>query len=184
MVADVTTGTSRLDPGPTKASPRRYSASYLFDAVTGEHAPGLAAPSADWSQRQPSCRLWAGHLRQPAAGGSRWRRRSRDRRPVMLGRCPSCLSPIRSSARLHRDDVERGPQRRRCCADDHHPASVTSTATVSGSDSGRGGDGGELAMTQHFDFQHAVVAWSGLSGEVLNGWPRQIEDINWWRPPW
>ena len=34
-----------------------------------------------------------------------------------------------------------------------------------------------LAMTQHFDFQHAVVAWSGLSGEVLSGWPRQIEDI-------
>ena len=34
-----------------------------------------------------------------------------------------------------------------------------------------------LAMTQHYDFQHAVIAWSGVTGEILQGWPRQIEDI-------
>jgi uncharacterized protein (TIGR03382 family) len=36
---------------------------------------------------------------------------------------------------------------------------------------------GSLAMTKQFEFQHAVVAWSGATGEVLPGWPRQIEDI-------
>ena len=34
-----------------------------------------------------------------------------------------------------------------------------------------------LAMTKEFDFQHGVLAWSGLTGEMLPGWPRQIEDI-------
>ena len=34
-----------------------------------------------------------------------------------------------------------------------------------------------LAMSQHYDFQHAVLAWSGLTGDMLKGWPRQIEDI-------
>ena len=32
-------------------------------------------------------------------------------------------------------------------------------------------------MTQHYDFQHAVLAWSGVTGALLEGWPRQIEDI-------
>ncbi|MGB0638683.1 MAG: S8 family serine peptidase [Myxococcota bacterium] len=40
-----------------------------------------------------------------------------------------------------------------------------------------------LAMTQHYDFQHAVVAWSGVTGEVLPGWPRQIEDIQFFVAP-
>jgi len=34
-----------------------------------------------------------------------------------------------------------------------------------------------LAMTQHYEFQHAVLAWSGVTGEIFDGWPRQIEDI-------
>ncbi len=34
-----------------------------------------------------------------------------------------------------------------------------------------------LGMISHFEFQHGVAAWSGATGEVLPGWPRQIEDI-------
>jgi MYXO-CTERM domain-containing protein len=34
-----------------------------------------------------------------------------------------------------------------------------------------------LAMNQWYDFQHATAAWSGATGEMLPGWPRQIEDV-------
>jgi len=34
-----------------------------------------------------------------------------------------------------------------------------------------------LGMISHFDFQHGVAAWSGATGELLPGWPRQIEDV-------
>jgi hypothetical protein len=38
-------------------------------------------------------------------------------------------------------------------------------------------------MTSHFDFQHAIVAWSGATGKVFEGWPRQLEDIQFLEAP-
>lgn len=40
-----------------------------------------------------------------------------------------------------------------------------------------------LAMNGEFQFQHAVTAWSGATGEVLPGWPRQIEDLQFLLAP-
>lgn len=34
-----------------------------------------------------------------------------------------------------------------------------------------------LAARTHIDYQQAVLAWSGVTGEVFEGWPRQTEDV-------
>jgi hypothetical protein len=34
-----------------------------------------------------------------------------------------------------------------------------------------------LAARTQIDYQQAVLAWSGITGEVFEGWPRQIEDV-------
>jgi Subtilase family/FG-GAP-like repeat len=40
-----------------------------------------------------------------------------------------------------------------------------------------------LAVSQELDYQHGVGAWSGLTGEMFTGWPRQIEDIQFLMAP-
>jgi hypothetical protein len=34
-----------------------------------------------------------------------------------------------------------------------------------------------LAARTHIEYQQAVLAWSGVTGEVFEGWPRQTEDV-------
>jgi hypothetical protein len=40
-----------------------------------------------------------------------------------------------------------------------------------------------LALTQAFDFQFVIGAWSGATGEMLPGWPRQVEDFEFLMAP-
>ena len=40
-----------------------------------------------------------------------------------------------------------------------------------------------LVMRTEFDYQHGVLAWSGADGRVLQGWPRQIEDLQFLSSP-
>jgi hypothetical protein len=40
-----------------------------------------------------------------------------------------------------------------------------------------------LALTTALEFQQMVGAWSGLTGEFLQGWPRQIEDFQFLSAP-
>ncbi len=40
-----------------------------------------------------------------------------------------------------------------------------------------------LALTTALDFQQMVSAWSGVSGDFLPGWPRQIEDFQFLSAP-
>ncbi len=40
-----------------------------------------------------------------------------------------------------------------------------------------------LALTTALDFQQMVSAWSGLTGDFLPGWPRQIEDFQFLSAP-
>ncbi|TNE90161.1 MAG: hypothetical protein EP330_08875 [Deltaproteobacteria bacterium] len=35
-----------------------------------------------------------------------------------------------------------------------------------------------LAMSSVLEYQHGVAAWDGATGEMLSGWPRQIEDVS------
>ncbi|MFT4975691.1 MAG: hypothetical protein ACI8S6_001578 [Myxococcota bacterium] len=40
-----------------------------------------------------------------------------------------------------------------------------------------------LASRTQIDYQQAVLAWSGATGEVFEGWPRQIEDVQFLSSP-
>lgn len=40
-----------------------------------------------------------------------------------------------------------------------------------------------LPLVFHRDFQHPVAAWDGSSGALLPGWPRQIEDLQFFMAP-
>ncbi len=40
-----------------------------------------------------------------------------------------------------------------------------------------------LALSTEVDFHHVVGAWDGATGEVLDGWPRQVEDFAFMSAP-
>lgn len=40
-----------------------------------------------------------------------------------------------------------------------------------------------LALTQAIDFQHVLGGWDGATGEMLEGWPRQVEDFQFLMSP-
>jgi hypothetical protein len=40
-----------------------------------------------------------------------------------------------------------------------------------------------LALTSVYEYQHAMGAWSGATGEFLQGWPRQVDDVGFLSAP-
>ncbi len=163
----------------------RYSASYLFDAKTGEHAPGWPKLSSGLVAEAAILPLVGqGHPASMAAADIDGDGDLEIADPVMLGQTPILSHDGTPHLSLGFTEMT--------WSDDHNvdvPSVVQminnpSFGDLDGDglpDPVQGGAGAmwiaSLAMTKHFEFQHAVVAWSGLTGEVLEGWPRQIEDI-------
>ncbi len=163
----------------------RFSASYLIDAITGEAEPGW--PRLDDGLVNNAALLpliGQGHPASMAAADIDGDGDLEIANPVMLGQ----------TAILSHDGTDHlaVPFVEMSWAPDHNvdvPSVVQMVNNPSFGDLDgdglpdpiQGGAGllwiASLAMTQHFDFQHAVMAWSGVTGEMLQGWPRQIEDI-------
>jgi len=163
----------------------RYSASYLFDAETGEHAPGWPRLTSGLVAEAAILPVVGqGHPASMAAADLDGDGDLEIADPVMLGQTPILSHDGTDHVSLGFTEMT--------WSEDHNvdvPSVVQMINNPSFGDLDgdglpdpiQGGAGAmwvaSLAMTQHFEFQHAVVAWSGVSGEVLSGWPRQIEDI-------
>ena len=148
----------------------RYSASYLFDAATGAHA-GWPRLSSRLVARLPSCRSSDKGL--PASIAAADLDGDGDLEiadPVMLGQTPILAHDGTDHLSLGYTEMT--------WSEDHNvdvPSVVQMINNPSFGDLDgdglpdpiQGGAGAmwvaSLAMTQHFEFQHAVVAWSGVS---------------------
>ena len=187
MVADVDgDGEMEIGFGTNEAvDSGRYSVSYMIDAATGEAEPGW--PLLDSGLINEAALLpliGQGHPSSMAAADVDGDGDLEIMNPVMLGQTEllSHDGTVHLDLPYHETDWGEG-----------HNVDVPSVVQMVNNPSFgdldgdglpdllQGGAGAlwiaSLAMTQHYDFQHAVVAWSGLTGEIFEGWPRQIEDI-------
>jgi len=163
----------------------RYSASYLIDAATG-------VPEAGWPLLESGLineaallpLIGQGHPSSMAAADVDGDGDLEIINPVMLGQTEllSHDASMHLDLPYHETDWGEG-----------HNVDVPSVVQMVNNpsfgdldgdglpDLMQGGAGAlwiaSLAMTQHYEFQHAVLAWSGVTGEIFEGWPRQIEDI-------
>jgi MYXO-CTERM domain-containing protein len=169
----------------------RYSASYMVDALTGTDAPGWPRLDAGLVNEAALLPLVGqGHPASMAAADMDGDGDLEILNPIMLGQTDifSHDGTVHFELPYHEGDWGVG-----------HNVDLPSVVQMVNNpsfgdldgdglpDPIQGGAGAlwlaSLAMTQHYDFQHAVVAWSGVTGEVLPGWPRQIEDIQFFVAP-
>ena len=163
----------------------RYSASYLIDATTAEPEPGWPLLESGLINEAALLPLIGqGHPSSMSAADVDGDGDLEIMNPVMLGQTEllSHDGTMHLDIPYHETDWSEG-----------HNVDVPSIVQMVNNpsfgdldgdglpDVMQGGAGAlwiaSLAMTQHYDFQHAVIAWSGVTGEILEGWPRQIEDI-------
>jgi len=163
----------------------RFSVSYLIDAKTGDAEPGwprLANGLVNEAALLPL--VGQGHPSSMAAADIDGDGDLELSDPIMLGQTPILAHD--GTEHLSLDFTEMNWH-------SSHNVDVPSVVQMVNNpsfgdlngdglpDPIQGGAGAlwmaSLAMTQHYDFQHAVLAWSGLTGRLLPGWPRQIEDI-------
>jgi len=163
----------------------RYSASYLIDAKTGLAEPGWPRLESGLVNEAALLPLVGqGHPSSMAAADVDGDGDLEISDPIMLGQ--TSLLSHDGTEHLKISFVEMS------WAEGHNvdvPSAVQMVNNPSFGDLDgdalpdpiQGGAGllwmASLAMSQHYDFQHAVLAWSGLTGDMLKGWPRQIEDI-------
>ncbi len=163
----------------------RFSASYLIDAKTGEPEPGWPRLSSGLINEAALLPLVGqGHPSSMAAADLDGDGDLEIADPIMLGQTPILSHDGTEYLKLDFTEMK--------WHDDHNvdvPSIVQMVNNPSFGDLDgdglpdpiQGGAGAlwiaSLAMTQHYDFQHAVLAWSGVTGGLLEGWPRQIEDI-------
>jgi hypothetical protein len=163
----------------------RYSVSYLVDALTGEAEPGWPMLEDGLVNEAALLPLVGqGHPSSMAAADLDGDGDLEIINPIMLGQTDllSHDGTVHMEIPYHETDWDGG-----------HNVDVPSIIQMVNNpafgdldgdgmpDLLQGGAGAlwvaSLAMNEQFDFQHAVIAWSGASGEILEGWPRQIEDI-------
>ena len=187
LVADVDNdGRMEIGFGTNEAvSGGRYSVSYLIDALTGEHEPGWPIIEDGLVNEAALLPLVGqGHPSSMAAADLDGDGDLEIMNPIMLGQTDLLnhdgsvfqdLSYVESDwAEGHNVDVPSIVQ----MINNPSFGDLDMDGTP---DTLQGGAGAlwvaSLAMTEWYDFQHAVGAWSGATGELLPGWPRQIEDI-------
>jgi hypothetical protein len=187
MVADVDAdGEMEIGFGTNEAvDSGRYSVSYMIDAATGEPEPGWPLLESGLINEAALLPLIGqGHPSSMAAADVDGDGDLEIMNPVMLGQTAllSHDGTLHLDLPYHETDWGTG-----------HNVDVPSVVQMVNNPSfgDMDGDGlpdllqggagalwiASLAMNQHYDFQHAVVAWSGVTGEIFDGWPRQIEDI-------
>lgn len=187
LVADVDAdGRMEIGFGTNEAvSGGRYSVSYLIDALTGEHEPGwpiLEDGLVNEAALLPV--IGQGHPSSMAAADLDGDGDLEIMNPIMLGQTDLIHhdGSLYQELPYHETDWAKGNN-----VDVPSIIQMVNNPSFGDLDMDgtpdtlQGGAGAlwiaSLAMTQWYDFQHAVAAWSGSTGELLPGWPRQIEDI-------
>jgi len=169
----------------------QYVASYLFDAATGTHEPGW--PRQDVGLINESALLpliGQGHPASMAAADLDGDGDLEMLNPVMLGQTDILSHDGTTHMEVSYVASDWGAG---------HNVDVPSIVQMVNNpafgdldgdgvpDPVMGGVGAlwiaSLGMISHFDFQHAIVAWSGATGKVFEGWPRQLEDIQFLEAP-